>query len=158
MGLILLFITIIIIVTLIFYVCSLHNKTYALVAAVVSTALFTTLSGLIVGISFSSYADLKTQRATIEQYVTSIKLYSDMGVKEFANSGTARNEITDLKYHEYQSRMARFISSLRYEITYYNEVLVSKRVYNECFFFGALIIAPPEDFKELKMSDLINQE
>lgn len=100
-------------------------------------------------ISYFTYVDIRTSYdATIDQYREAVTVYEDR-----AQIDVKKAALTDFKYSGYQENVADFVSDLRREVVSYNKMLISKRILDKNWFFGALIIAPDEDMKVLNLSE-----
>lgn len=154
MGFILLLILLTVIISAFTYiVCDDSDRsTYAITAAFICTMIF----GIIVlatwGASYSTHIGLKQRLVTIEQYKETINLYAEKGVAEFQSPGGSSTELTDLKYNNYQNKMAYMITDLRYEIVKYNENLISKKVLKASWFWNWCVFLD-EDLKTIQMVD-----
>lgn len=102
---------------------------------------------MILAVSYSTYVEIRTSYdATLQQYKQAVTVYAD-----HANIDVQKAALTDFKYAGYQNNMADFVRDLRKNIVRYNYKLISKRVVNKNWFFGALIIAPDDDMKVLNL-------
>ncbi len=158
MGFVLLLIFIVLFIGAVAFIASDKENwaTNCSLCMLISAIICSLLLAVIWGVSWSTYSGLQKRAAIIEQYQHTINVYADKGVAEFrANSGTS-SEFTDLKYQNYQVKLARMIVDLRSQIVKYNNTLVGKRVSKVNWFWNWCIIAAPEDFKVLKMADYID--
>lgn len=102
----------------------------------------------ILGASWSSYARLRAYNdGVIMQYSDAIEMYADHAVLDM-NKVVA---LTDFKYQGYQDNMGQFIIDFRSALTEYNYKLGKKKVYDDNWFFGWLIIGPDKDMKVVRM-------
>ena len=126
-------------------------------SSLIAAGIGSVISGVIVGViliisvtgSYTSYVDIRTKYdATITQYKEAVTMY-----KGHATIDIKKAAFTDFKYQGYQKNMAGFVKNLRYEVTKYNEELISKRVMKKNWFFNWIIVAPDDDMKVLNMLD-----
>lgn len=123
------------------------------ICGLVSTVVALMLLAIIWGGSWSTYVGLQGRAVTIEQYRHTIEIYADKGVAEFKINSSINSEFTDLKYQNYQTKLANMITELRWQVVKYNRVLVGKRVSKANWFWSWCIVAAPDDFKVIKMED-----
>lgn len=126
---------------------------------ILSTVICVLVSGVIMaliwGQSYNTYLSLKQRLVIIEQYRSTVAMYSDKGVLEFKKhekGGFERiGDLTDFKYQNYQLEMARMIKDLRTVTAKYNNSLVGKRVMKANWFWNWCIISPDSDMEPLRM-------
>ncbi len=159
MGLILILLAVAVLITVLVGAFSTEgNKADGVVfSAVICSLVLGVIMAFVWGISYHNYIELKQRLVTIEQYRTSIQMYSDRGILDFKKhekGGFARiGDLTDFKYQNYQVKMARMVENLRSVIVEYNDNLVSKRVLKASWFWSWCIIGPDPDMKPLKMAE-----
>ena len=121
--------------------CINHEKRDQKVNAVICVIVCTLVSGILCGAghfkSYTTYLLLAGQLATIEQYKTSIDMYSEKGLNI-----PAGEEITDLKYNNYQDQIGKMIRELRDCIVSYNIMYTKKQLLKKSFMFGWYIYLP----------------
>lgn len=148
--------TVCVLISFITFMSSYNNvRIYnAIIALTMLSVISFIIIAIIVGNSYGNYIGLKQYNVTIQQYANSINLYSKLAVpnKNIAQS----QEITDLKYQNYQTSIKKLIKDLRWRTVRYNEVLIGKRELNNNIVFNWLIITPDENMKILKMEDVIS--
>jgi hypothetical protein len=127
----------------------------ALVGITISTVIFGIICCFIWGISYDSYLDLHKYRASFEVRATAISFYSEKGVQEF--NVVPGKEVTDLKYHQYQSTVGDLIRDLRNTVEKYNRELVSKRQMKATLFWSWMIFGPDDDMQPVVLSELLKK-
>jgi hypothetical protein len=125
------------------------------VGVIISAAVFGIICCFVWGISYNSYLDLHKWRASFEVRATAISFYSEKGVQEF--NVVPGKEITDLKYHQYQSMVGELIRDLRNTVEVYNRELVSKRQMKASLFWSWMIFGPDDDMQPLVLSELLKK-
>lgn len=158
MGLVLILLTITVLIAIL--VGTVSGKGDKVVGVVVSTVICLLVSGVIMGfvwgVSYYNYINLKQRLVTIEQYRTSIQMYSDRGILDFKKhekGGYTRiSDLTDFKYQNYQVQMAKMVDSLRTATVNHNNNLVSKRTMKANWFWSWCIISPDPGMEPLKMA------
>jgi hypothetical protein len=138
-----------------------HNKIYeerledakkermsdALFAFTIPAVVFFGACLVMLWMSWSSYADLRAQYdATVTQYKSAVTMYEDR-----ADLNIEKAAFTDFKYQGYQENIAGFVKDLRYEVVSYNKSFIKKKIYDDHWFFGLLIIGPDKDMKVINM-------
>jgi len=150
MGLILVFLTTVAIITGSTYWANYSSRdagTCAAAAAVISGFLFGCVLLVSIGVSYANYVGLRSSYdATIQQYRQAVTVYAD-----HAKIDVQKASLTDFKYEGYQGNVADFIKSLRRNVVWYNQGLISKQVMKKNWFFGWVIVAPDDDMKVLNM-------
>jgi len=149
MGIILIILTIVIISgTLTFITANGDHKTKiaeTLACVGILSAIFSVILAMIVGISYSTYLDLKCDSVAIQQYKRAINLYTTKANVMQIDSCT----ITDLKYNKYQDSLVTLIQHYRTKVNEYNNKLISKREMENNFMFNWVIIGPDPDMKQI---------
>lgn len=105
-------------------------------------------------ISWDSYLDLHILRATHENNVAALTTYTDRATPHIFNAtqtSVSGKEVTDIKYNEYQASLKELIIHTRDIANRYNSKLSSKKIVKKSFMFGALIVAPDEDMRPLRL-------
>lgn len=81
-----------------------------------------------------------------EQHKSAIALY-----KESSDVNTEKSSLTDSKFDGYQSGLAELIKEYLTAVISYNKIIVGKQKMDGSFMYNALIIAPDDDMKVLKV-------
>jgi hypothetical protein len=118
---------------------------------IISTAICCTVTFITVFCSYLYYIYLKQLSVEIKQDAKAIELYAEKANKEFERAGKTAVALTDIKYNNYQTKMAEMILSLAYTVNRYNGVLISKRELSSNWIFSWLIIAPDDNMKIIDM-------
>lgn len=148
--------TIVGVTTLLSYVCQEGTKeekvTNAWAGLIITGVIATIIMVLIWSVSYNNYIGMQKKLATIEQYQQAVELYAKNGVAEF--EGKLGNEMTDLKYQNYQTEIGQMIKDLRDNIVEYNETLAGKTALNNSLMWNWCIVMP-DNAKLLIMSDYL---
>ena len=117
---------------------------------------FTIATIVLISGSYGTMLSMRKSLATIEQYKESIELYAEKGVEKFrpSNALPLTQEMTDLKYNNYQAQMGQMIMDMRDTVVKYNKDYASKKAMKDNLFFNWIIVLP-DDMKPIKMSDYI---
>lgn len=103
--------------------------------------------------SYGSMIRMMEDKATIEQHQQALKYYVNKGSRNFDDS-TRQFPITDLKYQNYQSKVAELTVNLRDAISKYNSKMAGKKRMKKSPIFNWIIVMP-DDTTELKMADYL---
>lgn len=125
----------------------------AIIGLIIPSIISVVVVGFFVGISYGNYIGLKQKNVTIKQHAESINLYSKLTVPN--KNTTQSQEITDLKYQNYQTSIKELIQELKQRVVSYNNILIGKRELGNNIMLNWLIIMPDEDMKILKIEDFI---
>jgi hypothetical protein len=148
MGLILSVVFVALLIAGLVYIIA-NDSIDALIAFVVSCLIGAFIPILVVAASYTSYVDIRTSYdATIKRYREAVTVY-----KDHVQIDVPKASLTDFKYEGYQNNIADFVRDLRRNVVRYNEKLISKRILDKNWFFGALIIAPDDDMKVINLSE-----
>lgn len=158
MGFVLILLTIAALITAL--VGAFSGKGDKLPGVITSTIICSLVLGVIMAFiwspSYYNYIGLKQRLVTIEQYRTSIQMYSDRGILDFKkhekDSYTRISDLTDFKYQNYQIQMAKMVENLKTVTVNYNNDLIGKKVLKANWFWSWCIISPDPDMKPLKMA------
>ncbi len=145
MGIVLAFV---LVVSGIITLCVIYgDKTDTVIGSIVAPVIATIIICAIIGKSYGSYIDIRTQYdATLMQYKGAITMYDDK-----VHIDVEKAALVDFRYQGYQKSMSSFIKDLRGEIVKYNKELISKRIMDKHFLFSWVIIAPDKDMKIINM-------
>jgi len=161
MGFILVLIFLVLIIGFLSYVCTNSSSKdimmdNAISGMIVMGIICCVVLTIVISASYGSHLVLKTKLVTIEQYKESVNLYTKRGITEFTVKDVIvpGRELTDLKYNKYQEQMGRMIIDFRDSIISYNETLTEKKVLNDSWFFGWVIIID-DNMKTIKMGDYL---
>jgi len=148
MGLILVFLIIVAVMSFTAYCVNDQEKMlWAILWAIIPTAISGVFSLVVIFTSYGSYVDLRTSYdATVAQYRQAVTVYVD-----HAQINVEKAALTDFKYEGYQDNVADFVTNLRRKVVWYNEGIISKRIMDKNWFIGWFIIAPDKDMKVLNM-------
>jgi len=148
MGLILVFLIIVAVMSFTAYCVNDQEKMlWAILWAIIPTAISGIFSLVVIFTSYGSYVDLRTSYdATVAQYRQAVTVYVD-----HAQINVEKAALTDFKYEGYQDNVADFVTNLRRKVVWYNEGIISKRIMDKNWFIGWFIIAPDKDMKVLNM-------
>ncbi len=126
------------------------------VSTVICSLVLGVIMAFILGVSYYNYIGLKQRLVTIEQYRTSIQMYSDRGILDFKKhekgSYARISDLTDFKYQNYQVQMAKMVDNLKTVTVAYNNNLISKRVLKASWLWSWCVIGPDPDMKPLQMA------
>ena len=143
----LLYISIFLVIALVFIGFIVDDDGGALLSWVLSMIILASLVVFPIHDSYKSYIDMsQTYEATVSQYRSSVKMYEDKAVLELDESS-----FTDFKYEGYQKQMGSMVKELRNKVTDYNELYIGKKKMSKNFWLGAYIVEPDEDMKLIRL-------
>ena len=108
---------------------------------------------IIWSVSYDNYVDMLKVPALIEQKVTAINAYRQVGIKSF---NEANSSLTDTKFSNYQTEMANMINDLRKLVETYNKLYVGKTAYKANALYSWFIFSPPKNSKPLLLINYLN--
>lgn len=164
MGLLLVFFVVSILIGVIAWFCTAgtQQKNFWKMAAenaiggfAIGIIIFGIVTAVIQGASYYSYIGLFEAQSSIEPRLAAIRAYSQYGVKDFGP--IQGNEITDLKYQNYQQKIGELIKDLRYIVEKFNGELLTKREMKKSWFFNWVIVAPAEDMVPVNMKEILRE-
>ena len=145
MGFILLIVLIIVLIEILAYSI---GDISDIIASGIASCIFGSV--IIIGIltfSYVSYINIHKYRIIINQHKNAINLYTDKAVNSFTEVNN--NEITDLKYNNYQEQVGKMINYYRNTAIEHNKIMTGKKLMNDSWFWNWLIIMP--EYKILKV-------
>lgn len=102
-------------------------------------------------VSFDSYAKARAVYDKVgAQYGQAITIYTNKATIDVRKVG---DTYTDFRFQGYQQSLAELITDLRTMVSWYNSVVIQKRVWGKSFFFGWYIVEADPD---MKLIDIIN--
>lgn len=107
--------------------------------------------------SYDSYVSMKKTAASIEQYVSTIKIYQEYGLSGSTDTSGNLTATTDFKYQNYQTKMAEMIEDLRFEVVWFNNKLVGKKTMCSSFMWKGLIYPAPDSMVPYDMNDVLEE-
>lgn len=117
---------------------------------ITSMVVATIIVSAIIAASYGSVVTMRKRLVTIEQYVSAISLYKREGIAELNH--IKGNELTDMKYNQYQDKLGIMIMDLRNHIVKYNDDWAAKKTMKDNSFTNWFIIFP-DDLKQLNLHD-----
>ena len=113
--------------------------------AVICLAIGTVLTGFFMFVSYTNYVGMVQRKATHIAYMGALNSYTEKATPSMNSS----QEITDFKYQNYQTEMARLTRDARYNAIKYNETLAGKLTLKASWLFGWLVVPPDDNAKPL---------
>lgn len=93
--------------------------------------------------SYISLAKMNGQKLKAKQYQQILTFYSAKGATGFSGVPT-ENVITDLKFQNYQSKLAEMAIDLRDLVSSYNQTLAEKLTWKKTLWFRWMIFVPED--------------
>lgn len=96
-------------------------------------------------ISYFNYVGLMQWKTEIESVQNqALSVYISYANTPLGAEGKIVSDLNDKKYENFQNNLFSMIKDLKNTITKYNDRLISKRVYKNTWFWGALIVLPED--------------